>query len=91
MILIADSGSTKTTWMEVKSGNKVVTEGMNPHFTTDEQFLAACSAVRQQLVLHSPLSTFMVPVVVPPPSRLVWPHYSPNRLEPAMYMCIPTC
>ena len=57
MILIADSGSTKTTWMEVKSGNKVVTEGLNPHFTTDEQFLAACSAVRPQLVLHSPLST----------------------------------
>lgn len=56
MTIIADSGSTKTTWMEVVSGNKVVTEGLNPHFTTDEQFLAACATVRQQLVLHSPLS-----------------------------------
>lgn len=52
MILIADSGSTKTTWMEVGAnndspvqGNKVVTEGLNPHFTSDEQFLAACQQV----------------------------------------------
>lgn len=52
MILVADSGSTKTTWMEVESGNKIVTEGLNPHFTTDESFLAACSIVRQQLILN---------------------------------------
>ena len=51
MILIADSGSTKTTWMEVESGNKIVTEGLNPHFTTDEAFLAACSYVCQQFHL----------------------------------------
>lgn len=56
MILIADSGSTKTTWMEVETGNKVVTEGLNPHFTTDEQYLAAFAAVHQQLVLRSSLS-----------------------------------
>ena len=49
MIIIADSGSTKTTWMEVESGSKVVTEGLNPHFTTDEAFLAACATVRQHL------------------------------------------
>ena len=49
MILIADSGSTKTTWMEVESGNMIVTEGLNPHFTSEEQFMAACAAVRQQL------------------------------------------
>ena len=48
MILIADSGSTKTTWMEVESGNKIVTEGLNPHFTTDEAFLAACQTVRNK-------------------------------------------
>ena len=48
MTLIADSGSTKTTWMEVESGNKVVTEGLNPHFTTDEAFLAACQTVRNK-------------------------------------------
>ena len=32
MILIADSGSTKTIWMDIESGNKTVTEGLNPHF-----------------------------------------------------------
>lgn len=53
MILIADSGSTKTTWMEVESGNKVVTEGLNPHFTTDEDFLAACAAVRKDFQLST--------------------------------------
>ena len=51
MILIADSGSTKTTWMEVETGNKVVTEGLNPHFTTEEQFLAACAEVRKNFPL----------------------------------------
>ena len=56
MILIADSGSTKTTWMEVKSGNKIVTEGLNPHFTSDGAFIAACSLVRQ----HFQRSTFNV-------------------------------
>ncbi|MBQ2510787.1 MAG: hypothetical protein II531_01360 [Bacteroidales bacterium] len=56
MILIADSGSTKTTWMEVKSGNKIVTEGLNPHFTSDDAFLAACSLVRQ----HFQHSTFNI-------------------------------
>ena len=53
MILIADSGSTKTTWMEVETGNKMVTEGLNPHFTTDEQLLAACTAVRHNFHISS--------------------------------------
>ena len=53
MTIIADSGSTKTTWMEVESGNKVVTEGLNPHFTSDEQFLAACQQVRNNFQLTS--------------------------------------
>ena len=53
MILIADSGSTKTTWMEAESGNKVITGGLNPHFTTDEQFLVACSTVRNAFHLSS--------------------------------------
>jgi N-acetylglucosamine kinase-like BadF-type ATPase len=44
--------------MEAESGNKVVTGGLNPHFTTDEQFLAACALVRQ----HFPLSTFHFPL-----------------------------
>ena len=58
MTLIADSGSTKTTWMDVESGNKMVTEGLNPHFTTDEQFLAVCAAVRR----HFPLPTSHFPL-----------------------------
>ena len=59
MTIIADSGSTKTTWMEVGSGNRVVTEGLNPHFTSDEAFLAACNYVRQQFsILNSQFSIF---------------------------------
>lgn len=54
MILIADSGSTKTTWVDVTSGNKIVTEGLNPHFCSDEQILAACSVVYN----YFQLSTF---------------------------------
>lgn len=45
MILIADSGSTKTTWMVVDSGNMCVTEGLNPHFSSDRQYHDACLAV----------------------------------------------
>ena len=53
MTLIADSGSTKTTWMEVESGNKIVTEGLNPHFTSDESFLAACQTVRNKFSIFN--------------------------------------
>ena len=53
MILIADSGSTKTTWMAVETGDKVVTEGLNPHFTSDEAFVAACIAVRKHFSLFT--------------------------------------
>ncbi len=49
MILVADSGSTKTTWALVESGNKIVTEGLNPHFSTDKQVLDVCATVRQHL------------------------------------------
>ena len=59
MTIIADSGSTKTTWMEVASGNMIVTEGLNPHFTTDERILAACSKVREAFAIpNSPLSIY---------------------------------
>ena len=47
MILVADSGSTKTTWAEVATGASYTTEGLNPHFSTDEQVLEACALVRQ--------------------------------------------
>ena len=43
----------------MESGSKVVTEGLNPHFTTDEQFLAACATVRQQFsILNSQFSIY---------------------------------
>ena len=53
MILVADSGSTKTTWASVETGNKVVTEGLNPHFSTDQQVLNACAAVLQHFKIHN--------------------------------------
>lgn len=49
MILVADSGSTKTTWAVVETGSKVVTEGMNPLFVTDEQVHTVCQTVRKHL------------------------------------------
>lgn len=49
MILVADSGSTKTTWAVVETGNKTVTEGLNPLFATDEQVRTVCQTVRKQL------------------------------------------
>lgn len=59
MTLIADSGSTKTTWMELASGNMIVTEGLNPHFTTEEQFAAACAMVRSHFsILNSQFSIY---------------------------------
>ena len=49
MIWVADSGSTTTTWAEVETSNKVVTEGLNPLFSDDEQILAACRKVRKSI------------------------------------------
>ena len=49
MTLVADSGSTKTVWASVEAGSMVLTEGLNPHFTTDEQFLAALQKVAATL------------------------------------------
>ena len=49
MILVADSGSTKTTWAVVETGNKIVTEGLNPLFVTDEQVHTVCQTVRKHL------------------------------------------
>ncbi|MBO7488945.1 MAG: hypothetical protein J6T88_01575 [Bacteroidales bacterium] len=53
MTIVADSGSTKTTWAMVETGNKVVTEGLNPHFSTDQQVLEACAIVRQQFKIQN--------------------------------------
>lgn len=49
MILVADSGSTKTTWAVVETGTKIVTEGLNPLFVTDEQVHTVCQTLRKQL------------------------------------------
>ena len=81
MTIIADSGSTKTTWMDVESGNKIVTEGLNPHFTSDDAFLAACTAVRDKVALHSPLSTSTVPAAATPHSANAWSCCSLKPLE----------
>ncbi|MCR5192841.1 MAG: hypothetical protein K6D59_06020 [Bacteroidales bacterium] len=53
MILVADSGSTKTTWADIESGNKVVTEGLNPYFSSEQQVLEACAIVRQQFKIQN--------------------------------------
>ena len=53
MTIVADSGSTKTTWALVETGNKIVTEGLNPHFCTDQQVLDACQVVRQQFEIQN--------------------------------------
>ena len=45
MILVADSGSTSTTWVDILSGNKIVTAGLNPHFTDDTAFMSAFAEV----------------------------------------------
>ena len=49
MTIVADSGSTKTTWMVVETGNMIVTEGLNPHFTTDGQYRKRCREVVKAL------------------------------------------
>lgn len=49
MILVADSGSTKTTWADAETGAMIVTEGLNPHFSTDQQVIDACQMVRRKL------------------------------------------
>lgn len=49
MILVADSGSTKTTWATIPGGSPIVTEGLNPHFASDAQVLDVCKAVRSEL------------------------------------------
>ena len=48
MTIIADSGSTKTSWAATGTETKTITEGLNPLFTTDETFLNACREVSQQ-------------------------------------------
>ena len=49
-MLIADSGSTKTTWASIGADTKtIVTVGLNPRVTGEEQFVAVLCSVRHQL------------------------------------------
>ena len=47
MMLVADSGSTKSQWADVETGNMIVTEGLNPHLSSDAVLLGAFEQVRQ--------------------------------------------
>lgn len=51
MTIVADSGSTKTTWADVETGKRVVTEGLNPHFNSDNEILRACNAACEALTI----------------------------------------
>ncbi|MBR1792881.1 MAG: ATPase [Bacteroidales bacterium] len=49
MILVADSGSTKTDWMWGTSPEKyMATSGLNPHFVNDKQLQTSLNKVRHQ-------------------------------------------
>ena len=45
MTLLADSGSTTTSWTCLESDAVMTTQGLNPHFSTDDQIRAALQAV----------------------------------------------
>jgi N-acetylglucosamine kinase-like BadF-type ATPase len=52
MILIADSGSTKTFWALLQDGNQkktIQTQGMNPYFTSPEMMR---EIIQDELILH---------------------------------------
>ena len=54
MILIADSGSTKTHWacLAEDGVRELLTEGLNPRLTDDEAFAATLAAVKNQITLQ---------------------------------------
>lgn len=52
MTLLADSGSTKTRWMDLSSGNMIVTDGLNPHFSSESDYASACRQVKAKLGLE---------------------------------------
>ena len=49
MILVADSGSTKTAWGLTTIPAQFHSEGLNPHFASDADIEAACNAVKKWL------------------------------------------
>lgn len=54
MIVIADSGSTKTIWAKVETGERFVTQGLNPLFASDSVFTSTCTNVRHKFHIKSP-------------------------------------
>lgn len=58
MILVADSGSTKTAWGVVGTDIRLTTEGLNPHFASNDRVLAACGRVREVLPDGKPTVVF---------------------------------
>ena len=65
MILIADSGSTKTDWCVVEKGKliqQISTKGTNPFFQSEEEISNEIATA---------LCTFMVPAVASP-TKLPW-------------------
>lgn len=46
MILVADSGSTKTTWAQVGTGQRLTTQGLNPLFCSDTMLNEVAMEVR---------------------------------------------
>lgn len=57
--LIVDSGSTKTHWLWSKGTgfNELLTQGLNPRFTSDEVFFEALDAVRKAIGEEQVLQT----------------------------------
>ena len=58
MILIADSGSTKTQWNVIRSGQlvcEVFTKGLNPYFQTPEEM---GEELRSALLPHIPAGPY---------------------------------
>ena len=52
MILIADSGSTKTDWCVAENGGilrRIQAEGINPVYQTDEELCGAARGVARRL------------------------------------------
>lgn len=87
MILIADSGSTKTHWTVLKQGGilqEVYTKGMNPFFQTPEEMGAE---IRRALIPHLTSGTFSeihffgagcIPEKVPAVRKVLTDHLAVN-------------
>ena len=70
MILIADSGSTKTAWCFVEDPEHIIyTQGINPFQQSEEEI---CAILQHELLPNFQLST-STELVAPLRKRLLWP------------------